>query len=103
MAFQDKNELIRELKMLKKQLQVKWPVEQLWLFGSWVRGEADATSDIDIMIRFNPIESKRIGLFEFFDIVSELENALGCKVDLVEKEALKPRLARYILPEAIEL
>lgn len=104
MLFQTKDELIQILHKIKSRLQTEWPIEHLWLFGSWVRDEARHGSDVDLMIQFRTEpQSRRIGLFEFMDILFEFEDTLGCKVDLVEKSALKPHLAKYILPEAIEL
>ena len=103
MSTQDRDELIQELKQLKQQLQTKWPVESLALFGSWVRGDARPDSDVDLLIQFRPGQATGIGLFEFFDIPVFLAQGLGRKVDLVEKQALKPSLAKHILPEALEL
>ncbi len=104
MTFHNREELIEELRRLKRQLQSVWPIESLALFGSWVREDATPASDVDLLIQFRPgAESDKIGAFEFVEIQLRLQEALGCKVDLVEKSALKPRLAKYILPEAIEL
>lgn len=102
--FQTREELIEELKCLKQQLQSVWPIESLALFGSWVRGEASAISDIDLLIQFRSgSEADRIDALEFIGIQLTLEDALHRKVDLVEKSALKPRLAQAILSEALEI
>jgi uncharacterized protein len=102
-AFASQQELISLLKQVKANLQQQWPVESLSLFGSWARNEGQPTSDVDLIITFTPEADKTLGLFAFMNIVAELEDALGCKVDLVEKDALKPQLARFILPEALVL
>ena len=103
-TFSSPDELKTELKRLKTQLQESWPIESLALFGSWVRGEARPGSDVDLLISFKRGEGiKRLGLFDFFTIQLTLQDALGCKVDLVEREAIKPNLASHILPEAEEL
>lgn len=57
------------------------------LFGSFARGEADETSDIDLLVRF----SKPIG-WRFFGIAEDLQEALGKKVDL----ATENMLGKYI-------
>lgn len=58
------------------------------LFGSFARGEADETSDIDLLVRF----SKRIGLFEFAGVAQDFEEALKRKVDL----ATEAMIGKYI-------
>ncbi len=57
------------------------------VFGSVARGEADADSDVDIIIR--AIDPKA-DLFDMGAIWSDLAVALGRKVDLVEIQALRP-------------
>lgn len=104
MAFKNKDELIQELKQVKTFLQTQWPIESLSLFGSWGRNDARPGSDVDLLIQFesNPT-ADRIDAWTFVGIQLKLEELLGCKVDLVEKKALKPRLMKVILPEAIEI
>lgn len=79
-------------------LCIKYQVEELSLFGSFVRGEENQNSDIDILVVFKPESS--IGLFEYFDLQEELETLLERKVDLVPKGGLKPRLKQQVLKEA---
>lgn len=102
-AFSTLDELLDVLRSVKHQLQQRWPVESLALFGSWVRDEAEVGSDVDLLIAFRPGEDSHIGMFDFFNIKVELETWLQCSVDLVERKALKPRLAERILPEAREI
>jgi predicted nucleotidyltransferase len=58
------------------------------LFGSFARGEATETSDIDLLVKF----SKRIGIFEFAGVAQDLEDALKRKVDL----ATEAMIGKYI-------
>jgi predicted nucleotidyltransferase len=76
------------------ELRVKFGVKQIGLFGSFIRGEGVATSDIDLLVEF----SDPIG-WEFIDLKDLLESALGREVDLVTRDALKPRLRDQILAE----
>lgn len=69
------------------------------IFGSYVRGEAKGDSDIDILVDLPRGKS----LFDFVDLQLKLEEALGRKVDLVEYQALKPRLKPYILSEQVQI
>ena len=67
------------------------PVLKAWLFGSFARGEQTEKSDIDIMVAFD--HSSPIGLFAYARMRRELEEQLGCKVDLVEEGTLRPAAA----------
>jgi predicted nucleotidyltransferase len=67
------------------------------LFGSWARGDAHLDSDIDILVDVDP----SIGL-RFVDLGDELERALGRRVDLVSRRALRGELWKRIEPELID-
>ena len=72
-------------------------VEEAYVFGSYVRGEQKKTSDLDILVDFyGPIS-----LFRFIELEDFLSQQLGVKVDLVMRDALKPRIKDSILNEAI--
>jgi predicted nucleotidyltransferase len=85
--------LRRELGSLRRQYHVK----VIGLFGSYVRGEQKKGSDIDILVEFR----EPISLFKFLEMEEHLGELLGGKVDLVSKKALKPRIGRRILAEAV--
>lgn len=69
------------------------PVNKVWLFGSYARGEADETSDVDVMIDVD--KEARLGL-EYFAWFSDLENEFHKKVDLVKVGFVKPRILPFI-------
>lgn len=71
-------------------------MKSLKFFGSVVRGEARADSDIDILVEF----SRPIGLLAFVRLKNRLSELLGRPVDLVTPDALKPPLRDGILSEA---
>ena len=56
-------------------------------------------SDLDVLVSF----SETIDLFTFVELENYLSDILGVKVDLVMKDALKPRLKERILSEAVYL
>ena len=85
--------LRRELGTLRKIYNVKG----IGLFGSYVRGEQKKGSDIDILVEFQ----QPISLFKFLEMEEHLGELLGGKVDLVSRKALKPRIGRRILSEAV--
>ena len=68
------------------------------VFGSVARGKADLDSDIDLLVDFEPGASllDHIGLFQ------DLEDLLGVGVDVVARNALKPR-DDHIRAEAVDL
>lgn len=79
------------------ELAEKYHVRSLEVFGSYVRNEQTPESDLDVLVTFE----RAPGLFEFIELRDRLSDVLGVKVDLVMKKALKPRLKKRILHEAI--
>lgn len=69
------------------------PVLKAYLFGSFVRGEADKESDIDILVDLD--YSQRIGL-EFVQMKLDLERLLNSKVDLVSSNGLSKHIKPLI-------
>ena len=67
------------------------PVIKAYLFGSYSRGEADNTSDVDILVDLD--YTKHIGL-DFVTMQSELQQKLRKKIDLV----LSKSISKYIQP-----
>ena len=71
-------------------------VKRLGLFGSFVRGEQRADSDVDILAEFEPVQKT----FDHFIRLSFLlEDLLGRSVELVTPEGLSPHIGPYILKE----
>jgi predicted nucleotidyltransferase len=71
-------------------------VKRLGLFGSCARGEATQSSDLDFVV-----ELEKKSFDAYMDLKDFLEELFGCKVDLVMKDAIKPRLREPILRETI--
>ena len=65
------------------------PVLKAYLFGSYVRGNADKQSDIDILVDLD--YSQKIGL-QFIQMKIDLESLLNSKVDLVSSEGMSKRI-----------
>ena len=61
------------------------PVERVWLFGSFARGEETEDSDIDLLVDLD--QSQSVGL-RFFGMWRELEQLLGRNVVLVTESGL---------------
>jgi uncharacterized protein len=90
-------DLTNRLEQLKPLLADRFKVQTIGIFGSYVRGEQKKKSDLDILVEF----SEPIGLFKFVELEDFLSQELNLKVDLVMKDALKPRIKDAILKEAI--
>lgn len=88
---------IRTLREHLPELAEKYSVHSLEVFGSYVRNEQTAKSDLDVLVTFE----KKPGLLKFISLEHHLEDLLGVKVDLVMKEALKPIIGERILREAV--
>jgi predicted nucleotidyltransferase len=80
-------------------IEERFKVKGIGIFGSYVRGEPEEKSDIDILVEF----SEPVGFFAFLDLEEYLEGLLGGKVDLVSQKALKPRIGKNILAEVIRV
>ena len=74
-------------------------VKALYLFGSVVRGDEKQTSDVDLLVEFEP--DARIGLFEFSRLQRMLSGLLGEEVDLVTPDSLHKALKGKIMEEAV--
>jgi predicted nucleotidyltransferase len=98
LAPPDTQSVLGSLRALLPGLRREFPLHGMALFGSTVRGEAGPQSDVDILVDVDG----SIGL-GFVTLAERLEAALGRKVDLVSRRALKPALRRLIEQEAIDV
>ena len=85
------------LSQSKPTVQEKYKVKEMGIFGSYVRGEQNEASDVDVLIDFEQAPS----LLKFIELENYLSDTLGVKVDLVMKRVLKPRIGKNILAEVI--
>lgn len=92
-------EIKHRLGQQKLKLAHQYMVKELGIFGSYVRGEQQAHSDLDILVDFDEYPS----LLEFIGLEQSLSDQLGLPVDLVMKSDLKPRLRQRILQEVVYL
>ncbi len=91
-----REEVLTTLRRHKPELQKKYPLSNIELFGSYARNEQTPESDVDIMVEFN----EPVGI-EFVDLLIDLETILGRPVDLITKKSLRPKLKPYIEPDLI--
>ncbi|MGB6063392.1 MAG: nucleotidyltransferase family protein [Desulfomonilaceae bacterium] len=95
----DREQIILKIKEVLPLLREKYGVTSLGIFGSYVRNDQSPGSDVDILVEFG----EPVSLFRFMALEYELEDLIGCKVDLVMKTALKPAIGRHILGEVVYL
>lgn len=95
------DEIKETLVPLKKELKEKYSVKSIGVFGSYARGQQKKTSDVDILVEFD--ESAELSLLDFIGLENYLSSVLGVKVDLVEKQALKPRIGKHVLEEVVSV
>ena len=84
-------DVLTTLRMHKPELQRKYPLSSIELFGSYARNEQNSDSDVDVMVEF----SEPVGI-EFVDLLIELEVILGKPVDLINKKSIRPKLKLFI-------
>ncbi len=84
-------QIVNILKSRKKELEKKYPISELALFGSYARDDNHEQSDIDILVDFNG----RIGI-EFISLAHELEDIFNTKIDLVSRKGIKPGYLPFV-------
>jgi uncharacterized protein len=88
---------MEELRQSLPDLEKRYRVKSLGVFGSYVRGEQHSKSDLDLLVEFYDPP----GLLKFIELEYYLSDLLGMKVDLVMKDSLKPAIGKRILREVI--
>lgn len=91
-------EIKKNIEMHRKELKSKFKVKEIGIFGSYVRGDQDETSDVDMLVDYS---DEHISLFDVLDLKYYLEELLELKVDIVTREALKPAIGKHILNEVV--
>jgi len=88
-------ELKKTLTSHKLELEERYKVGEIGIFGSYVKNEQKKASDVDILVEFKEPPT----LVKFVNLENYLSDLLEVKVDLVMKKALKPHIGRAILEE----
>ena len=88
----------REIKAVVGSLAKKYGADRVYLFGSYARGDAAETSDIDLRIDKGSIRG-----LQFARLLGDLEDALGKKVDLISTSGMDEDFRRSIASEEVLL
>lgn len=93
------NELLGTLSLLKLEAKKRYRADIKGVFGSYVRGEQRAESDVDVLVEFdagaNLLDLTGLSLF--------LEEKLNRQVDVVPESAIKKEIKDSILRETAYL
>jgi len=87
-------EIEKIIKQHQRELEEKYKVKRIGVFGSYARGEQIEGSDIDVLVEFK----EPVG-FLFIHLADFLEEILESEVDLVTPDAIKPNRKRYIMED----
>jgi len=93
------NERLQENRAEILGLATKYGAYNVRVFGSVARGEADSDSDVDFLVELEPGRS----LLDLGGLLMELQELLGCPVDIVTVQGLRSRIRDRVLCEAIPL
>ena len=81
------------------QIAASHGAKNLRIFGSVARGQAKQSSDLDVLITLEPGRS----LLDVVAIKQDLEDLLGCSVDVVTEDAVSPYIREQVLKDAVSL
>ena len=84
------------LKEHREEVRQKYKARIKGIFGSYVRGDQKAGSDIDVLVEFD----EGANLLDFTGLSLFLEEKLKCRVDVVPEDAIRKELRPAILREA---
>ena len=93
--MEDRDQIFKLLERERDSIR-RLGVNQIGLFGSFVRNEQGPDSDVDILVKMN---GKSFD--EYFAVLDFLEELFDRKVDLVPEEDIKPLLRNRILREVV--
>lgn len=95
MQVQNKEDILLRLKKHRAILK-NFGVEQIGLFGSFVKNRQKKSSDVDLLVKF--AKSKKT-FRNFIQFAAYVETLLGRNVEVLTPESMSPYLAPYIKKE----
>lgn len=93
------DDLIKSYRQEILTIAAQYGAYNIRIFGSVARNEADSNSDVDFLVDLEPGRS----LLDLGGFLMDLQNLLGCPVDVVTEKGLKKRIREQVLTEAISL
>ena len=96
--MKSREEVMTILRQARHDLQARFPITRMALFGSYARGDQHEESDVDILVDVDP----SIGL-KFVSLANELEKLLREPVELVSTRAVGPRMRLLLEADCVEV
>jgi predicted nucleotidyltransferase len=93
------SELLKRHRAEVLRLADEYGATDIRVFGSVARGEADESSDIDLLVRMEPGRS----VFDIGGLLMDLEALLGRRVDIVTERGLRPRIRAQVVRDAVPI
>jgi len=93
------SELLRQRRDEIVEIGARHGASNIRVFGSVARGDARAGSDVDLLVDVEPGRS----LLDLGGLLMDLQELLGCEVDIVTANGLRPRVRDRVLREAVPL
>jgi predicted nucleotidyltransferase len=90
------SELLRRKRDEILQIAARHGAYNVRVFGSAARGDAGPESDVDLLVNLEPGRS----LFDLGALLMDLQDLLGCEVDVVTETGLRSRIHDRVLSEA---
>ncbi|MCK5863340.1 MAG: nucleotidyltransferase family protein [Candidatus Hydrogenedentes bacterium] len=77
----------------------RYGAHDIRIFGSVARGDNTESSDLDLIVRFDPGRS----LFDHGEFLMDLQELLGVKVDIISEGGMRPRFRQHVMQEVVPL
>lgn len=90
------DDIIKSYRQEILRIATQYGAYNIRIFGSVARNEADSNSDVDFLVDLEPGRS----LLDLGGLLMDLQNLLGCPVDVVTEKGLKKRIREQVLTEA---
>ena len=99
MSLLRRDDVLAQLRAIRSELEQRFGVRPIGLYGSIARDEARPDSDVDVLVEYlGPV-----GLGEFMGAIEYLEQVFGTRVDLTTLSGLKPRARPYVERDLIRV
>lgn len=92
-------QVLREKRQTILELAARYGASNVRVFGSVARGDYSDVSDLDLLVDLEPGRS----LFDLGGLLMDLQDLLGCKIDIGTTKMLKKSIKEQVLKEAVPL
>ena len=72
---------IKDIQAAVLKIAPQYPISKIYLFGSYAEGNANAKSDVDVLVEFH---DRPVTLLDFCGFQQELSDMLNVEVDIIK-------------------